>query len=143
MTLNSVRRRGLAWRSLALAFALLVAQGYIQLFFGYVENYTFVLLVLAAYTLAALRALAGRAPLLLPGALLVLALALHLSAAVLGASFAVLAVRRLTDPAAATSAVTSPCTARISGAPGRKHSTLPRVLPRASRAAAATDVPGE
>lgn len=91
--------------TLALGFAVLIAQGYVQLFFGYVENYTFVLLVLSAYTLAALRSLEGRLPLLVPAALLVLALALHLSAAVLGASFAVLVVRRLAEPAARAAAV--------------------------------------
>lgn len=80
-----------------LVFAVLVAQGYLQLYFGYVENYTFLALALAAYALAALRALAGRAPLALPAAILVLALALHLSAAVAAPSFLFLAAHRLHD----------------------------------------------
>lgn len=81
----------------ALVFAALVAQGYVQLYFGYVENYTFLALALAAYALAALRALAGRAPLVLPAALLVVALALHLSAAVAVPSFLFLVAHRLLD----------------------------------------------
>ena len=82
-----------------LLFLVLVAQGYVQLFFGYVENYTVYLLVLAGFVLAALRCLAGRAPLLLPGALLIVALALHLSAAVLLPSFGVLMGYAATRPA--------------------------------------------
>lgn len=89
----------------ALVFVVLVAQGYLQLFFGYVENYTFLALALAAYALAALRALAGRAPLALPAALLVLALALHLSAAVAVPSFAFLVAHRLRDPRARLAAL--------------------------------------
>lgn len=81
-----------------LLFVTLVAQGYVQLFFGYVENYTFLALALAAYALAALRALDGRAPLLAPAAFLVLALALHLSAAVAVPSFVVLAACRVLGP---------------------------------------------
>ncbi len=71
-------------------FLVLIAQGYIQLFFGYVENYTLYTLVLASYVLAALRYLEGRTAFAVPGVLFVLALALHLSAAVLGLSFVVL-----------------------------------------------------
>ena len=89
----------------ALVFAVLIAQGYLQLFFGYVENYTFLALALAAYALAALRALAGRAPLLLPASLLVLALALHLSAAVAVPSFVMLVVHRLFDSRARLAAL--------------------------------------
>jgi len=89
----------------ALVFAVLVGQGYVQLFFGYVENYTFLALALAGYALAALRALQGRAPLLLPAALLVLALALHLSAAVVVPSFAFLLAHRLADPRARLAAL--------------------------------------
>ncbi len=89
----------------ALAFVVLVAQGYLQLFFGYVENYTFLALALAAYALAALRALRGRAPLLLPATWLVLAMALHLSAAVVAPSFAVLVAHRLLDPRARVAAL--------------------------------------
>lgn len=89
----------------ALAFAVLIGQGYLQLFFGYVENYTFLALALAAYALASLRALQGRAPLVLPAALLVFAMALHLSAAVVAPSFALLVAHRLLDPRARLAAL--------------------------------------
>jgi tetratricopeptide (TPR) repeat protein len=59
-----------------LVFLVLLAQGYVQLFFGYVENYTFNALVQGVYLWTALRHLRGAAPLALPGvalALLVLA----------------------------------------------------------------------
>lgn len=88
-----------------LVFVTLVAQGYLQLYFGYVENYTFLALALAAYALASLRALDGRAPLLAPAACLVLALALHLSAAVVVPSFVVLAACRLLSPRARMAAL--------------------------------------
>ncbi len=81
-----------------LVFVLLLAQGYVQLFFGYVEDYTFYTLALGAYLLAALRCLGGRAPLALPLGALVLATSLHLSALALAPSFAVLAVAALLDP---------------------------------------------
>lgn len=79
----------------ALVFLVLLAQGYAQLFFGYVENYTWYTLALGLYLLAALRHLGGRWPLAAPGAALVLALTLHLSAAAMIPSFAVLAARGL------------------------------------------------
>lgn len=88
-----------------LVFTVLVAQGCVQLFFGYVENYTFLALALAAYALAALRAIEGRAPLLAPAGLLVLAMALHLSAAVALPSFAVLVAHRLLDARARAGAL--------------------------------------
>src|SRR6185436_10377018 len=88
-----------------LVFTTLVAQGYLQLYFGYVENYTFLALALAAYALTALRALDGRAPLLAPAACLVLALALHLSAAVVVPSFIVLDACRLLSPRARVAAL--------------------------------------
>lgn len=88
-----------------LAFTVLVAQGYLMLYFGYVENYTFLALALAAYALAALRALVGRAPLVAPAACLVAALALHLSAAVVLPSFAFLVAHRLRDPRARAAAL--------------------------------------
>jgi Flp pilus assembly protein TadD len=82
----------------ALLFLVMLAQGYVQLFFGYVENYTFFLLALGCYILAALRHLQGRAPLVLPGAILVLAIALHLAAAMLLPTFAVLVLVALARP---------------------------------------------
>ena len=81
-----------------LVFLLILGQGYVQLFFGYVENYTFHTLAIGCYLWVALRFLAGRAPLILPAAVLVLALALHLSAVVLVPSFVVLALTALALP---------------------------------------------
>ncbi|MCK4775526.1 MAG: tetratricopeptide repeat protein, partial [Candidatus Krumholzibacteria bacterium] len=56
------------------------------------ENYTFYALALGVYIYVSLRFVEGRSPLLLPGLALVLALALHLSAAVIIPSFLVLVV---------------------------------------------------
>ena len=81
-----------------LVFLLILGQGYIQLFFGYVENYTFHTLAVGCYLLVALRFLAGLAPLVLPAVVLVLALALHLSAVVLVPSFVVLTLTALAAP---------------------------------------------
>jgi tetratricopeptide (TPR) repeat protein len=88
-----------------LAFLLILGQGYVQLFFGYVENYTFCTLVVGFYLLTALRNLRGRAPLLVPAVTLVIALALHLSAVALAPSFAVLAAVGLARPARRRAAV--------------------------------------
>jgi tetratricopeptide (TPR) repeat protein len=82
----------------ALAFLVLLAQGYVQLFFGYVENYTLVALGLGAYFLASLRHLRGAAPLALPGVALVLAIGLDLSAFLLLPSFLILVARSLATP---------------------------------------------
>lgn len=75
-----------------LVWLALVTQGYAQLFFGYVENYTYYALGIAVYLLAALRYLRGSSPLIAAAAALVLALLLHVSAAVLAPSFVVLVV---------------------------------------------------
>jgi tetratricopeptide (TPR) repeat protein len=72
---------------------VLVAQGYVQLFFGYVENYTFNALVQGVYLLTALRHLRRAAPLVLPGLALVLNVSLDLSAVMLVPSFLALVVR--------------------------------------------------
>lgn len=82
-----------------LGFLVLVAQGYVQLFFGYVENYTYYTLALGIYLLAAHRFIVGRAPLLLPAMALVFAIALHLSAVSMLPSFVVLAVAGLGERA--------------------------------------------
>src|SRR5262249_51250151 len=79
-------------------FVALLAQGYVQLFFGYVENYTFHALMLGIYLLAALRYLRGAAPLALPGMALVLDVGLDLSAILLLPSFLVLLATALAAP---------------------------------------------
>ena len=75
----------------ALTFLVLLAQGYVLLFFGYVENYTFQTLAIALYLLLALRFLRGAAPLLAPAGVLVLGVCLDLSTVILAPSLLVLA----------------------------------------------------
>ncbi|MDH3217533.1 MAG: tetratricopeptide repeat protein [Candidatus Krumholzibacteria bacterium] len=79
---------GVAW----LATLILLSQGFMQLFFGYVENYTYYTLAISIYLWLSLRFLRGLSPLLLPGLALIVALTLHLSAVVLLPSFVVLGV---------------------------------------------------
>ncbi|HKQ59563.1 MAG TPA: tetratricopeptide repeat protein [Candidatus Eisenbacteria bacterium] len=78
--------------AVALTFVTILAQGYVQLFFGYVENYTFNALVLGAYLLTALRFVRGSAPLALPAMALAINVGLDLSAVLLVPSFMVLLV---------------------------------------------------
>jgi Tfp pilus assembly protein PilF len=85
---NTKHRPEIAW----LVALILLTQGYVLLFFGYVENYTFYALTLGIYIYVALRFIEGTSPLLLPGFVVILALTLHLSAAVLVPSFLVLAL---------------------------------------------------
>ncbi len=78
-----------------LIWLAIVLQGYVQLFFGYIENYTFYAVGVVAYLWLALRNLRGASPLLHPALALLLCFALHLSSFVLGASFLVLVVAAL------------------------------------------------
>src|SRR6185295_18544896 len=75
--------------STALVFLCLVTQGYMQIFFGYVEIYALAAAANAIYVLAALRFLDDGAPLWPAALALNLAVALHLSAVVLAPSFAI------------------------------------------------------
>jgi tetratricopeptide (TPR) repeat protein len=75
----------------ALIALILMAQGYALLFFGYVENYTYLLLATGVYLLLSLRYSNGRGSLLAPAIALILAFWLHLSALALAPSFVVLA----------------------------------------------------
>ncbi len=81
----------------ALVFLALVSQGYVQIFFGYVEVYSMVAASLAIYVLAALRFLDDRRPLWPVACGLALAIALHLSAIALLPSFILLAALSVTD----------------------------------------------
>jgi hypothetical protein len=81
-----------------IVFLILLAQGYVQLYFGYVENYTFSALVTAAYLLASLRYLRRASPLALAGVALMLAIGLDLSCVLLGPSFLLLAGVGLAAP---------------------------------------------
>lgn len=89
-------------RTLTLLVAvLLCAQGYLQVFFGYVENYAFPMLVAELYLLGALRFLRGASSIVLPLAAAACAVALSYSALVLGPSVIVLVVMGLRDRARA------------------------------------------
>jgi len=83
-----------AWLAPATIMSALVllTQGYIQLFCGYVENYTYYTLGTGVYLWLALRYLRRGRSLLLPAAALLLALSLHLSAAIYFPSFLFLAL---------------------------------------------------
>ncbi len=76
---------------------ILLSQGFVQLFFGYVENYTYYALAIGIYLYTSLLFLKGESRLLLPALVLILAITLHLSSAVLFPSFLVLAVFALTS----------------------------------------------
>jgi hypothetical protein len=81
-----------------LATGILLAQGYVQLFFGYVENYTTYLLAIGVFLWLALRHLDGRAPLAAPLVTAFMALGLHLSAGVLFPALAYLVFEALRRP---------------------------------------------
>jgi tetratricopeptide (TPR) repeat protein len=87
------RDRGLANRFLL--SAILLTQGYALLFFGYVENYAFLVATAGLFLLLALRAARGAGPLWLPGAAAVLAAAFHISGALLFAAWLVLVLIRI------------------------------------------------
>ncbi len=78
-------------KSIVLAF--LLTTGYMQLFFGYVENYALYMPGLLLYLLAGLRTLQHRLPLFVPALLLGMLLALHQAFAVFGPSLLYLAYR--------------------------------------------------
>lgn len=82
----------------ALVFLGLLAQGYVQLFFGYVEVYGLLTVGIAGYLWAALRNLRGALPLWVPSLVLALTIALHLSAALLAPSLLVLIIRSFVNP---------------------------------------------
>jgi len=82
----------------ALGALVLLAQGYVQLFFGYVENYTFLALAIAYYVATALAFLNGRGGLLPVVLASSVATCLHLSAAALAPSLGVLLLIGLATP---------------------------------------------
>jgi len=71
-----------------LALLVLLGQGYMQVFFGYVENYALVMLAMAYYAWCALSYLNGRGPLLPVILSCLIAMTVHLSAAALLPSLA-------------------------------------------------------
>ena len=82
----------------ALVFVVLIAQGYIQLFFGYVENYTLYCLGISTFALVALLVLEGRGSLFLAGAVAIASAALHLAGALLAPAFLVLVAAQWARP---------------------------------------------
>jgi tetratricopeptide (TPR) repeat protein len=91
--------------SVSLAAGLLLAQGYLQLFFGYVENYTWFTLALALYLWAGLSYLRGRAPLILASLALATAVGLNLSGLVVLPSLVLLAAWGLMRPSTRAAAL--------------------------------------
>ncbi len=81
------------------AAALLLTQGYMQLFFGYVENYTWFALAFALFLWAGLAYLRGRVPLVVASLVLAAAIGLNLSGIVLLPALALLAAWGLSRPA--------------------------------------------
>lgn len=77
---------------------VVLLQGYVQVFFGYVEVYALTTTSIALYLLAALRFIEDRAPLWYAAAALALAIGFHLSALALLPSLAVLIGAAVSDP---------------------------------------------
>lgn len=73
-TAGALGRNG---REKSVVFAFLLTAGYVQLFFGYVENYAFYMPASLLYLLAGLRSLEGRAPLYVPALVLGLLVPFH------------------------------------------------------------------
>ncbi len=73
-TAGALGRNG---REKSVVFAFLLTGGYVQLFFGYVENYAFYMPASLLYLLAGLRSLEGRAPLYVPALVLGLLVPFH------------------------------------------------------------------
>jgi len=92
------RERGDESRLAAALAVAVFAQGYVQVCFGYVENYALPVVAGALYLFAGLRFLRGRGSLLLPLGVAALGVALDFTAVVLGPSTLVLVAAGLSDP---------------------------------------------
>lgn len=94
------RWSGTPTRRVAMLATLVVCtQGYLQLCFGYAENYTYAFVALAAALLAALEAIERRTSLAPAGALIVLAVAFDLSAVLFVPAWCVAAALASREPA--------------------------------------------
>jgi len=80
--------RGAAW----LAAGVILAQGYVQLFAGYIEHYSLFVVMLSLYLLAAVRFLQGRWPLWPAAVAFLLTLAAHPSGTIFAPGFLLLAI---------------------------------------------------
>ncbi|MBI5169990.1 MAG: hypothetical protein HZA61_10915 [Candidatus Eisenbacteria bacterium] len=89
---------GASRRDALLVTGVLLAQGYAQLFFGYVENYTLSLVAIAAALLTGLEALERRTTLVPSAACFLLAVAFNLSAVVLVPAWIVAALAAAREP---------------------------------------------
>ncbi len=78
-----------------LLWLLLVTQGYVQLFFGYVENYSYQAAFTVLFLALSLRCARGACALLWPALVLCVCVALHFSSLLLAVPFLVLVVARL------------------------------------------------
>jgi Flp pilus assembly protein TadD len=81
-----------------LLWLLLITQGYVQLFFGYVENYSYQAVFTVLFLALSLRYLRGACPLLWPAMVLCVCVALHFSSLLLGVPFLVLVAAGLRSP---------------------------------------------
>lgn len=82
-------------REKSVAFAFLLTAGYVQLFFGYVENYAFYMPASLLYLLAGLRCLENRAPLYAPAMVLGLLVPFHFLFVLFAPSLLILGYRRV------------------------------------------------
>ncbi len=89
---------GASRRDALLVTGVVLAQGYAQLFFGYVENYTLSLVAIAAALLSGVEALERRTTLVPAAAGFLLAVAFNLSTVVLVPAWVVAAVVAARDP---------------------------------------------
>lgn len=80
-----------------IVMAAILAQGYMQVYFGYVETYAFPAVAVAVFVWLALRFLRGRGSILLPASVALLAVSLHFSMVVLGPALVVLFVAGVAD----------------------------------------------
>ena len=78
-----------------LMMAFLLGAGYMQLFFGYVENYAFLFPFMLLYLLLGIRSIEGRAALWAPAALLGVLMALHITMITLAPSLLALAILKV------------------------------------------------
>jgi hypothetical protein len=77
------------------AVLLMAFTGAVELFFGYVENYTPVIVLGAAFVFTSYRALTAGRSIIIPGIILVVAAAFHVQAVLLAPSYVFLVVWRL------------------------------------------------
>ena len=99
LSLLAARALGTDAASRTLVLGLLLTPGFIQLFFGYVENYALLLSGILLYLVLCLHTIRGPVPLIVPTALLGLLIPLHFAAATLAPSLLALAVLRPRPPA--------------------------------------------